>query len=37
MHYLVAISLLKKEMWVLVNTDTPALLQVTLKLAADHY
>ena len=31
------ISLLKKEIWILVNTDTPALLQVTLKLAADYY
>ena len=34
---LVTISLLKKEKWTLMNTDTPALLQVTLKLAADHY
>ena len=31
------ISLLKKEVWISVNTDTPALLQVTLKLAADYY
>ena len=34
---LVTISLRKKELWILVNTDTSALLQVILKLAADYY
>ena len=30
------ISVLKKAIWILVNTDTPAQLQVTLKLAVDY-
>ena len=37
MHYFSDRSLLKREISILMHTDTPAFLQVTLKLAADYY